>query len=80
LEGSIVARTLSKGSLVIPDVEIERPAANATGELFGEEVGKRWYAGVLNGDRIERFEAVNDAKTFAVFLDYAEPAGAVRRV
>jgi hypothetical protein len=42
--------------------------------------GERRNARVLNSNSVKRFERVNWAKRFAVFLEDAEPFGSIRRV
>ncbi|CAK5284641.1 unnamed protein product, partial [Mycena citricolor] len=41
---------------------------------------QRGHAGVLNGNSVERLEAVDKTQASAIFLDDAEPTGTVRRI
>ena len=48
--------------------------------MFADLVGKRGDASVFDCNPVEGLETVDDTERFAVLLDDAKPAGAIRRV
>jgi hypothetical protein len=45
--------------------------------MFADLICEGGYPCVLDCDFVERFEAVDDAERFAVFLDYAKPSRSI---
>ena len=80
LESGEIARSFGDEAFVVANVEVESGSASATGELFGDVFGNRGNAGMLDGDCVQRFEAMDEAKRFAVLLDDAEPTRTIGRI
>ena len=64
-------------SLVKGDEEVQRCITCPGSERFGDVLCRVWYGRVAGGDCIQWLEVVYESKGFSVFLEYAEPSGAV---
>ena len=65
---------------IVSNIQVEHPSAGTTCELLGDLFCERSDAGMLDGDGVEGFKAVDWANGIGFFLCYAEPARAVRGV
>ena len=77
MKGSVITRCFSEGAFIVAYVEVKHSSAGTTCELLGNLFGEWGNTRVLDGDGIERFEAVDWAKGFSFFLGYTEPAQTV---
>ena len=80
LESGVVAGCFGESAFIVSDVQVEHSTAGMTCELLGDLFGEGSDAGMLDGDGVEWFEAVDRANGVGFFLRYAEPARAVRGV
>ena len=80
LESGVVAGCFGKSTFVVSDVQVEHSATGTTCELLGDLFGEWSDAGMLDGDGVEWFEAVDWANGVGFFLRYAEPARVVQGV
>ena len=67
-------------SFIVSDVQVDHSATGTTCNLLGDLFGEGSDAGMMDGDGVKWFEAVDWANGVGFFLRYAEPARAVRGV